>query len=185
MTAGPETGTVTYEVVAADAFDALIDDLGELLADAVDSGAAVNFVQPFSATDGVVWWRSRAADVRSGAIRPVVARLDERLVGVVLLVLSRNPNSPHRAEVMKVLVHRAARGRGIATGLMGALERVALAEGRWLLILDTQRGSDAERLYRRLGWREFGVVPDHSLLADSSAFVPTTFFYKDLREGAG
>jgi GNAT superfamily N-acetyltransferase len=185
VTARPETGTVTYEVVAADAFDMLIDDLGALLADAVEAGAAVNFVQPFSPGDGAAWWRSRAADVRGGTIRPVVARLAERVVGVVLLVLSRNPNSPHRAEVMKVLVHRAARGRGIATGLMRALESLARTEGRWLLILDTQQGSDAERLYRRLGWREFGVVPDHSLRADSSAYVPTTFFYKDLREGAG
>jgi GNAT superfamily N-acetyltransferase len=185
VTAGPETGTVTYEVVAPDAFDELIDDLGALLADAVDSGAAVNFVQPFLAADGVAWWRSRAADVRGGTIRPVVARLGERVVGVVLLVFSRNSNSPHRAEVMKVLVQRSARGRGIATGLMGALESLARAEGRWLLILDTQQGSEAERLYRRLGWREFGVVPDHSLRADSSAYVPTTFFYKDLREGAG
>ena len=66
---------------------------------------------------------------------------------------------------------------------MAALENVARAEGRWLLILDTQAGSDAERMYRRLGWLEFGVVPDHSLTVDG-VLKPTTFFRKDLRTGA-
>ncbi len=181
MTAGPEVGRVTFEILDAAAFSSVIDELGELLADAVDSGASVNFVQPFGAADARVWWAARVADVASGAFRPIVARDQGGLVGVVVLVLSRNPNSPHRAEVQKVLVHRRARGRGIGTGLMAAVEDLARAEGRWLLILDTQRGSDAERLYRRLGWQEFGVVPDHSLRADGAELLPTTFFWKDIR----
>ncbi len=182
MTVGPVAGEVTFQLVAPDEFPAIVPALAEVLADAVDSGASVNFVQPFSVDDAVAWWSAKAADIAAGTIRPVVARQDGRVVGVVLLVLSRNPNSPHRAEVMKVLVHRHARGRGVGAGLMTALEHVAREEGRWLLILDTQSGSDAERMYRRLGWREWGVVPDHSLRADGSAYLPTTFFYKDLRE---
>ena len=182
MTAGPTAGEVTFEAVAAEEFPGIVPELAELLADAVESGASVNFVQPLSVEDADAWWSAKAADVAAGTIRPLVARLDGRVVGVVLLVLSRNPNSPHRAEVMKVLVHRRARGRGVGSGLMAALESLAQAEGRWLLILDTQSGSEAERMYRRLGWREFGVVPAHSLRADSSEYLPTTFFYKDLRE---
>lgn len=184
MTAEPSAGEITVEVVAADGFPAIVGELADLLVDAVDSGASVNFVQPFGVDDGVAWWSAKAADVAAGTIRPIVAREEGRVVGVVLLVLSRNPNSPHRAEVMKVLVHRRARRRGVASRLMAALEDVARAEGRWLLILDTQSGSDAEGLYRRLGWQEFGVVPDHSLRADGSEYLPTTFFFKDLR-GAG
>ena len=184
MTAGPTAGEVTFEAVAADDFPGIVPELAELLADAVDSGASVNFIRPFSVDDGVAWWSAKTADVAAGTIRPLVARQDGRVVGVVLLVLSRNPNSPHRAEVMKVLVHRRARGRGVGSRLMVALEALAAAEGRWLLILDTQSGSEAERMYRRLGWREFGVVPDHSLRADGAEYLPTTFFYKDLREAA-
>ena len=182
MTAGPEAGAITYEVATADEFGSLVDELGQLLTDAVDSGASVNFVKPFSVADGTAWWTSRAADVSAGTIRPIVARAGGRIAGVVLLVLSRNPNSQHRAEVAKVLVHRRHRGRGIGSGLMAALENVARAEGRWLLILDTQAGTDAERMYRRLGWLEFGVVPDHSLTVDG-VLKPTTFFRKDLRAG--
>jgi GNAT superfamily N-acetyltransferase len=181
VTAAHEAGRVAYEVLDAARYAEIVDELGALLADAVDSGASVNFVRPFSVGDGIAWWRSRHGDVAGGAIRPIVARVDGRVVGVVLLVLSRNPNSPHRAEVQKVIVERRARGRGIGSGLMRAVEELALTDGRWLLVLDTQSGTDAERLYRRLGWQEFGVVPNHSLRADGHVLLPTTFFWKDLR----
>jgi GNAT superfamily N-acetyltransferase len=180
MTVARKVGQVSYEVVQPGDFAAIVDDLGELLADAVESGASVNFVLPFSVADGIAWWQGRQGDVASGTIRPIVARVDSRIEGVTLLVLSRNPNSPHRAEVQKVLVHRRARRRGLGSGLMSAVEDLARAEGRWLLILDTFSGSDADRLYRRLGWIEVGVIPDHSLLTDG-VLAPTTIFRKDLR----
>jgi GNAT superfamily N-acetyltransferase len=181
VTASPAAGVVTYEVVDADGYDGIVAALGELLADAVDSGASVNFLRGFTVADATGYWRARAGEVASGAVRVVVARVDGEVVGVVLLVPSKNPNSPHRAEVAKVLVHRRARRRGIAAGLMDRLEHLARDEGRWLLLLDTQQGSDAERLYRRLGWESWGVVPDHSLTADGR-LAPTVFFRKDLRE---
>ena len=173
--------TVAYEVLDVEGFRSIIPQLGELIADSVDSGSSVNFLRGFSAADGAAWWTARIPDVASGAIRPIIARLDGDVVGVVLLVPSRNPNSPHRAEVNKVIVHRRARGHGIGTGLMDALEDLARAEGRWLLLLDTESGSDAERMYRRLGWTAFGTVPDHAMRVDGE-LGQTTYFRKDLRE---
>jgi GNAT superfamily N-acetyltransferase len=170
----------TYEVVDPQEFPALIPALADLIVDAVDSGASVNFVRGFSRADGEAWWSARTSDVNSGRIRPIVARLDGQVVGVVLLVPSPNPNAPHRAEVNKVIVDRRARGRGIATGLMLALEDLARREGRWLLLLDTTTGSDADHLYRRLGWTAFGEVPNHALTSDG-ALSDTTYFFKDLR----
>jgi GNAT superfamily N-acetyltransferase len=182
VTVGPIAGDVTYEIVDGNGFDALVPALAEILSDAVDSGAAVNFLRPLPVADAEAWWRSRSADVAREAIRPIVARLDGELVGVVLLVPSPKQNSPYRADVQKVLVHRRARGRGIGSGLMAALEGVARGAGCWLLILDTYTGSDADRMYRRLGWTPFGTVPDYAFDTDG---VPAaaTFFYKDLRDG--
>ena len=182
MTRPPEAevGAVTIEVADAARMAESAEALGELLADAVESGSSVNFVLPFSAGDGAAWWRSRLPEVESGAILPLLARVDGRIEGVTLLLPARQPNAPHRAEVSKVLVHRRARGRGIGTALMQAVEELALSGGRWLLLLDTHSGSDADRLYRRLGWQEVGVVPDHSLTPDG-ALCPTTIFRKDLR----
>jgi GNAT superfamily N-acetyltransferase len=184
VTVGPVAGDITYEVVDGRDYEAMIPALAEILSDAVDSGAAVNFLRPFPVPDAEAWWRSRSPDVARGTIRPIVARLDGEIVGVVLLVPSPKQNSPYRADVQKVLVHRRARGRGIGSGLMATLEDVARSAGLWLLILDTYTGSDADRMYRRLGWRDFGTVPDYALDTDGVP-APATFFYKDLREATG
>jgi len=146
----------------------------------VDSGASVNFLAPFPVADAARWWEAQAAAVAAGDLRPVVARLGGEIVGCACLVPSRKANSPHRAEVVKVLVHRRARHRGIGAGLMAEIEDLARADGRWLLILDTTTGSDADRLYRRLGWTPFGEVPNHALRADGT-LSDTTWFFKDLR----
>ena len=103
-----------------------------------------------------------------------------RIVGSTLLIRSRNPNSPHRAEIAKVIVHRSARRRGLGRALMEAAEAVARAEGRWLLILDTEAGSAADALYRAMGWQVLGTMPNHAYRSDG-VLAPTTYFWKDLR----
>lgn len=175
----PPSSTICEELDAS-AFTAAIPALAELLADAVDSGASVNFLKPFPVSAAAAYWEGRAGDVASGAVRPIVARLDGQIVGCAVLVPSPKPNSPHRAAVEKVLVHRRARRRGVGAALMEAIENVARADGRWLLLLDTTTGSDADRLYRGLGWIPFGEVPNHALTADAE-LSDTTYFFKDLR----
>ncbi len=63
---------------------------------------------------------------------------------------------------------------------MLAAEAAARTDGHWLLILDTQVGSEAEHLYRSLGWNEVGVIPYHSMLTDGT-LAPAIYFWKDLR----
>jgi hypothetical protein len=60
---------------------------------------------------------------------------------------------------------------------MDAVEALARERGRTTLVLDTQTGSDAERLYRELGWTVAGVIPDYSLLSDGTRGA-TTYLYK-------
>ena len=86
---------------------------------------------------------------------------------------------PRRADVQKLLVHRRSRRRGIGSALMMAIEDAARAAGKTLLMLDTTRGCDAERLYERTGWIRFGVVPGHALLPDGQP-SDTSYFYKRL-----
>jgi GNAT superfamily N-acetyltransferase len=166
--------------LGVEAFRAAIPDLAELILDAVAGGASINFLRDVTIAEAAAWWEARTELVASGVVTPLVALVDGRVVGSVLLVRSVKANSPHRAEIEKVIVHRDARRRGIARALMGAAEERARADGRWLLILDTVTGSAADTLYRALGWHETGVVPNHSLLPDGRAW-PTTFFWKDLR----
>jgi hypothetical protein len=63
---------------------------------------------------------------------------------------------------------------------MAAVENHARAEGRWLLILDTEAGSAADALYRATGWRVLGTMPNHAYRSDGR-ISDTTYFWKDLR----
>ena len=49
-------------------------------------------------------------------------------------------------------------------------------------MLDTVTGSEAERLYQRMGWIRVGVVPDYALWPDGRP-CDTTFFYRRLSRG--
>jgi GNAT superfamily N-acetyltransferase len=82
-----------------------------------------------------------------------------------------------------MLVHRRARRQGIAQRLMAAVDEVARAEGKTVLVLDTVTGGDAERLYARAGWQRVGVVPNYALMPDG-AFCGTTFFTKQVEPAA-
>ncbi len=174
------TDGVTITTLAGDEYRAAIPQLAELLVDAINSGAGVSFLGGATVEDTGRWWGTIQGEIDSGVITAFVAWLDGRIVGSVLLARSTIPNSPHRAEIRRVLVHRSARRRGIASALLQAAEECARADGRWLLVLDTVTDSPAEALYGAHGWQVTGVVPNFAMLPDG---VPTaaTFFWKDLR----
>jgi GNAT superfamily N-acetyltransferase len=175
-----EMETFRVGLLSAAEYEAAIPGLAALLVDAVDSGSSVNFLAGVDEATAAGWWRQRVEAVADGTISAFVAFDGERVVGSVLLIRSPNPNSPHRAEIAKVLTHRTARRRGVGRRLMSAAETTARAEGRWLLVLDTESGSAAEAFYRSLGWHEAGTIPDYALLTDGTP-APATWYWKDLR----
>jgi hypothetical protein len=48
-------------------------------------------------------------------------------------------------------------------------------------LLDTEKGSKAEKVYPKLGYVEYGTIPDYSVSPDGLVLKSETFFYKDLR----
>ena len=162
-------------------FPAAIPDLATLLLDAVEDGASVGFVLPFTDHDASEWWRGIAPDVAEGAVVVLALRTaDGRIVGTAQLRLARYPNQRHRADVAKVLVHRSARRRGFGRALMAVIEDVARRRGRTLLVLDTITGSDAARMYERLGWIRAGEIPRYAAMPDGD-LAPTSYYFKELR----
>jgi GNAT superfamily N-acetyltransferase len=115
--------------------------------------------------------------VAAGKTLLLGAYADGLLSGTVQISLDTPDNQRHRGDVRKLLVHRRARGRGLARGLMEAAQAHAKARGLTLLTLDTVTGSDAERLYARLGWTRVGVIPDYALYPDGRP-CDATFFWK-------
>ena len=177
---------VEVEALDGATFGAAIPQLARLLVDAVESGASVSFLAGLDEGRAAQWWATRAGLVAAGEIVPFVAREGDRgrIAGVVLLILSMIENSPHRAEIAKVLVQRSMRGRGIATRLLEAAEAGAIARGRTLLVLDTVSGSTAERLYARLGWKAIGAIPGFALDVHGRPEA-ATIMYKELSGRAG
>jgi ribosomal protein S18 acetylase RimI-like enzyme len=156
-----------------------IGALSALLADAVDSGAAVGFLAPMRADAAETFWREVAASLLPERRRLLIAERDGRVLASVQLALANQPNAPHRAEVMKLFVHRDARRTGLGARLMAEIERLMQSTGRHLLVLDTREGDDGERLYRRIGYRAAGIIPDYALSSDRSLHG-TVIMYKDL-----
>lgn len=169
--------SVTIERLGRNAGADDIRGLAQLLVDAVDSGAGVSFLA-LTETEAEAWWRSVLAAAPERAII-LVARDAAGIVGTVQLQPAWAPNQPHRADVAKLLVHRRARRRGIARALMATLERAAHDTGFTLLLLDTCKGYDAERLYAATGWVRVGEVPGFALNPDRT-LCDTVFFYKQL-----
>ena len=160
--------------------DAELVELSELLIDCVDGGSSVSLMHPLTRERADAFWRKVAADVAAGARALLVAADDAGICGTVQLVLDMPENQPHRAELVKMLVHRRARRRGLGAALMRSAESMALDCGRTLLVLDAVTGDAGERLYTRLGWTRVGVIPRYALMPDG-AYCSTTFFYRDLR----
>jgi GNAT superfamily N-acetyltransferase len=154
-------------------------DLVDLLIDTVDAGASVGFLPPLSASQAREYWSGVANALAGGGRRLLVYLEDERVLGTVQLDLAGMPNGSHRAEVMKLMVHPSARGRGIAAQLITAVEELARAEGRLLLVLDTRTGDTAEALYRKWGWIEAGRIPGYARSA-AGTLDETVIFYKQL-----
>jgi GNAT superfamily N-acetyltransferase len=159
--------------------DAQIEGLADLLIDSIDGGASVGFMHPLAPAKAQAFWRRVADGVAGGGRALLVAEDEAGIVGTVQLVLDLPENQPHRADLVKMLVHRRARRRGLGAALMWSAEQLARDCDRTLLVLDTVTGSDAERLYTRMGWTRVGEIPDFALLS-RGGLTPTTFFFKRL-----
>ena len=156
-----------------------IEQLSDLLIDAVDSGASVGFLPPLLRAEANAYWYSVIGAMREGT-RVLLVTMDGRLLqGSVQLQLEMRANGNHRAEAMKLFVHRRARRRGLAKGLMAAVESTAGQLGRTLLLMDTRKGGEAHRMCESLGYAAFGEIPGYARSAGGQLHT-TVFFYKQL-----
>lgn len=179
----PPRGTdATWTIRRIDAVDeTLILALADVLRSCVEGGASVGFMLPLTRDRAVSFWRRVADGVARGERALLVAEDELGVCGTVQLILDMPDNQPHRADLVKMLVHRRARRRGLGEALMRAAEDLARERGRTLLVLDAVTGGDAARLYERLGWVRVGPIPNYALMPDGAP-CGTTYFYRDLSQ---
>jgi acetyltransferase len=156
-----------------------IGQLADLLMDAVESGASVGFLPPLERGEAVAYWETVADAIRQKSRVLLVATENQLIQGAVQLMLEMRANGNHRAEAGKLFVHRRARRRGLARALMAEAESAARRLGRTLLVMDTRKGGEAERLCDALGYIKFGEVPGYARSANGTLHT-TSFYYREL-----
>jgi GNAT superfamily N-acetyltransferase len=166
--------------LSADEFRDNAKNLADLLVDVVDDGASLGFLVPFDQHAAAAWWLSREPAVADGSLIVWAAHGSDGITGTISLALEPKPNGRHRAEIVKLMVHRDARGQGLGRALLTTAEETAAESGATLLLLDTVTGSAAEQLYRAAGWTRFGIVPDYAA-GPTGSLEDGSFFYKQLR----
>lgn len=100
----------------------------------------------------------------AAAVADVVAGRRHLLVagdwaGVVSVVPGSGPRFVHRGEVVKLMVHPDAQGRGLGGALLDAAVAHARGLGLEQLLLSTRGGTPLPAYYASRGWTEVGVFP--------------------------
>ncbi|KAJ4164597.1 hypothetical protein LMH87_006265 [Akanthomyces muscarius] len=146
------------------------------------------FLPPLSHDKLLSWWKSRIAEIADGS-RIMFLLIDDvdpserikgpEIMGVVMLYMPPSETGPFRCMVEKLLIRKTFRGRGGARLLMAALEAEALNRQRTMLLLDTETGSPAEAVYKKLGYTQVGKIPNYGI-SPTGELKDGTFFYKDI-----
>lgn len=159
---------------------AIDQQLSRVLIDCVEQGASVSFMHPLQMDKALAFWQGVMQGVARGERLLLLARDEnEQIQGTVQIITAQPDNQPHRADIAKMLVHSAARNKGLGQALMFAAEKEALAAGKTLLVLDTVTDSAGWRLYQRCGWTIAGDIPGFALWP-RGGLVGTTFMYKQI-----
>jgi acetyltransferase len=155
--------TIHITTVLPSDLERLAPALSSLLIETVNGGAPLGFLTPITREQAGDYWLSLRPDLDAGTRLLFVAFTRDGPAGSGQLVLSPAPNGRHRAELQKLFVSRSLRGRGVGRSLLAALHGAARRRRRTLLVLNTRRGDRAETFYKRLGYREVGVLPGWSV----------------------
>ncbi|WP_327701349.1 GNAT family N-acetyltransferase [Streptomyces decoyicus] len=154
-----------------------------ILADLVRGGAPLGWVDPPSADEvaELVDRVLRAARSGDGALRAAYA--GSRLVGLGYWLRYARPTNRQHADLEKLAVAPEAHGQGIGRSLTSALVEDARDAGIEVLTLDARADNTrALGLYRSLGFREYGRLPD--FVAMGGRHYDKVFYMLDFR-GSG
>ncbi|KAI1754094.1 acyl-CoA N-acyltransferase [Xylaria castorea] len=146
------------------------------------------FLPPLDNDKLLAYWREMVQEVSAGT-RLIIIQLDElepgsaakgaELKGVVMLRMPQTETFTHQGHLEKLMVSPSFRQRGAAKAMIRFLETEAIDRGRKLIMLSTEVGSPAEKIYPKLGYVEYGTVPS-CCIGPSGNMVDDVFFYKQL-----
>src|SRR3546814_13721601 len=108
MTRAPEVPPTSVRALDAVEAEARLEELSDILVDAVAHGASVNFMAGFSHDEARVFWRNQFHGIAKGEKHLFVGEVAGRLLAPAMLMFAPHPTAPHRAQPRKNLVHPPA-----------------------------------------------------------------------------
>lgn len=159
---------------------ALADAAQVIFAELVSGGAALGWADPPSKAEiaALLAKVRAAASAGDGSLR--LAYSGDRLVGLGYWLRYERPTHRPHADLEKVAIAASAQGLGAGRLLTAALVDSAREAGIEVLTLDA-RGDNthALHLYRTLGFREYGRLPDFVAVGDKR--YDKVFYMLDFR----
>lgn len=149
------------------------EELASLFQMVVADGASMNYLHPMSKETALSYWDN----VLSEQVKLFIGLIDGQIAGTVQLHYSDKENGRHRAEIGKLMTSTKARRKGVARKLLQYAEQAAKADGKTLLLLDTEKEGPANLLYQSEGYVLYGEVPDFAQDAFGT-YLAGNFYYK-------
>lgn len=159
----------------------LADAAHAILGELVAGGAALGWVDPPSKPEIHALLEKVAAASRAGDGALRLAYSGDRLVGLGYWLRYERPTHRPHADLEKVAVASDAQGLGAGRLLTAALVDSARETGIEVLTLDARGDNEkALKLYRTLGFREYGRLPDFVAVAERR--YDKVFYMLDFRD---
>ncbi|MFJ9734234.1 GNAT family N-acetyltransferase [Streptomyces sp. NPDC101171] len=171
MTSGEATEPAVLDAAELASDPALEGGFAEsahrILADLVGAGAALGWVEPPAPHEVARLLGHVASAARAGDASLRAAYLGHRLVGFGYWLRYDRPTHRPHADLEKIAVDATVHGRGVGRALTAALVADAREAGIEVLTLDARGDkTHALRLYRSLGFTEYGRLPDFVAVGD-------------------
>jgi ribosomal protein S18 acetylase RimI-like enzyme len=161
--------------------DRVVREVMALVVDLVSAGAALGWVDPPSTEEVRALLLSVADDIETGDAALCLATSDGEVVGFGYWRRYLRPTHQPHADLEKVAVRADLHRQGLGRSLTAALVDRARRDEVEQLTLDLRADNEAAlSLYRSLGFREYGRLPDFVAVGDRR--FDKVFCVLDLRE---
>jgi RimJ/RimL family protein N-acetyltransferase len=134
----------------------------KLLNQVLEKDTTVGFPGPLDAATGQKVAQDLDRDLRAGRCHLLIAEDDEKFVFQSTVIQSGSPNNRHMAGIFRSMVEPSERGQGMIWQAMPVYIAKFQELGVETVWLDVRAGCPAEKAWKHIGFKQFGVLPDYS-----------------------
>lgn len=134
-----------------------------LLAASVGDDAMLGHTAAPEGASGERWLARLDAELRAEQLMLLVARgMSREVVGMVALEPGGLATQRHQVGVRRAFIHPLHRGSRLLFDALQEILAQCAAHGWTTVLIDVREGTRAERLWRRLGFRQYGRLEDYA-----------------------